>query len=92
MSCEVVAPFFARPACAVTEQAQARLHQSSHPAVRRISCACENGVLVLHGKLATYFHKQVAQETVADLEGVRLIQNQIEVVYPTGCPARAALP
>jgi osmotically-inducible protein OsmY len=67
--------------CAVTEQARRRLRNSGHPAVRRVSCQYDDGVLVLHGRLGTFFHKQVAQEAVTGLAGVHRVQNEIEVVY-----------
>jgi len=66
--------------CAITEQARARLRQCAYSSVRRVSCAFDAGVLVLQGELRTFFHKQLAQEAVADLEGVRQIRNEIEVI------------
>jgi osmotically-inducible protein OsmY len=66
--------------CAVTEQARARLKQCAYASVRRVSCAFDAGVLVLQGQLRTFFHKQLAQEAVADLEGVHQVRNEIEVV------------
>ena len=66
--------------CAVTARALSRLNQSPYAPVRQIHCGFDQGVLVLHGRLRSFFHKQVAQETVANLEGVRLVRNEIEVV------------
>ena len=66
--------------CVVTEQARTRLRQSPYTQVRRVSCAYNAGVLTLQGKLRTFFHKQLAQEAVANLEGVRHVRNEIEVV------------
>jgi osmotically-inducible protein OsmY len=59
--------------------AEARLGASPHRALRTILCKCDEGVLVLRGRLSTYFHKQLAQEIVADIEGVEQVVNQIEV-------------
>jgi osmotically-inducible protein OsmY len=64
----------------VAAVAEARLGASSHRALRTIFCTCDQGVLVLRGRLSTYFHKQLAQEIVADIEGVEQVVNQIEVV------------
>jgi osmotically-inducible protein OsmY len=64
----------------VAAVAQARLGASSHRALSAIFCKCDQGVLVLRGSLSTYFHKQMAQEIVADIEGVKQVVNQIEVV------------
>jgi osmotically-inducible protein OsmY len=40
----------------------------------------ESGGLVLRGRLPNFHHKQLAQETVRRLAGVRQIINKIEVV------------
>jgi osmotically-inducible protein OsmY len=65
--------------CPITREAVARLRRSAYAPVRRVLCAYENGVLTLFGQLQSYFHKQLAQEAVADLAGVRAIRNEIEV-------------
>lgn len=62
--------------------AEARLSASSHPALRKVRCKYDNGVLVLRGRLNTFFHSQLAQETVAKINGVRRVVNQIEIVGP----------
>ncbi len=64
----------------VKQAAQDRLHQSPHPALRQVSCECEQGVLVLRGRVPSYYCKQLAQEAVAQLEGVVQIVNEIQVV------------
>ena len=64
----------------VAAVAEARLGASSHRTLRTILCKFDQGVLVLRGRLSTYFHKQLAQEIVADIEGVEQVVNQIEVV------------
>lgn len=68
----------ARPA----ELAERCLRSNPYPALRNISCAYLNGVLVLRGCVETYYLKQVAQAAVARLEGVERIDNQIQVVTP----------
>jgi len=50
--------------------------------VRRVSCEYDGGMLRLHGCLPTFYHKQLAQEAVADLDGVLQVVNQTEVVAP----------
>jgi osmotically-inducible protein OsmY len=39
----------------------------------------ESGVVVLHGKVSSFFQKQMAQETIKRLDGVERIVNQLEV-------------
>ncbi|HEY2252076.1 MAG TPA: BON domain-containing protein, partial [Planctomycetaceae bacterium] len=56
-----------------------RLRESPYGAVRRLSCEFADGVLTLRGNVASFFHKQVAQQSVVGLEGVDQVDNQIEV-------------
>lgn len=39
--------------------------------------------LVLHGRVNSYFQKQMAQEAVRRIKGVLLIDNLLEVDWPT---------
>jgi hypothetical protein len=84
--------FALNPACAKpgTSQASIRdlaercLHSNPYLALKNISCDLLDGVLFLRGCLPTYYLKQLAQEAVADLNGVDRIDNQIQVVTPIG--------
>lgn len=58
-----------------------RLRKSPHAALRQLSCTDEDGVLVLHGQASSYYLKQLAQESIADLKGAIQIVNRIEVVF-----------
>jgi osmotically-inducible protein OsmY len=40
----------------------------------------ENGVLRLRGRVPSYYLKQLAQAAAANMEGVKRIENHIEVV------------
>lgn len=64
----------------VADLAEARLQASPYPSIRRILCGYDDGILVLHGRLPTFFHKQLAQVAVANIQGVVRIVNQIEVL------------
>ena len=69
------------PRCAnITHEARIQLRRSSYLAMRGVSCEVQAGTARLHGRLSTYFLKQVAQTIVAGVEGVRMVANQIEVV------------
>ena len=59
--------------------AQARLQASLYPPIRRIVCLFDEGLLVLRGRLPSFFHMQVAQAAVADIEGVVQVVSQVEV-------------
>jgi osmotically-inducible protein OsmY len=65
--------------CPITQKAFEQLRRSAYAPVRRVSCLFDEGVLVLFGQLQTYFHKQLAQEAVANLDGVRQVRNEIIV-------------
>src|SRR3954464_8381389 len=71
----------------VAEWAESRLRRNGYLALRNISCEHHEGVLTLWGRLPTYYLKQVAQEAVADIQGVRRIDNRIEVLAPGVKPA-----
>jgi osmotically-inducible protein OsmY len=64
----------------MAEWAENRLRGNSYLALKNISCDYEGGVLTLRGCVPSYYLKQVAQETVAPLEGVARVENQIAVV------------
>jgi len=63
----------------IAEIAEARLSASSHPALKNVFCKYDDGVLVLRGRLNSFFHTQLAQEAVRTIKGVERIVNKIEV-------------
>lgn len=67
------------PSQGVLEAARASLRKSSSIVVRAVSCDYDQGVLVLRGRVPSYYCKQLAQETVAHLPGVTQVANAIEV-------------
>jgi osmotically-inducible protein OsmY len=64
----------------LAEWAESRLRSNAYLALKNISCAFGDGVLTLRGCLPSYYLKQIAQETLAPLEGLAQIDNQIAVV------------
>jgi CheY-like chemotaxis protein len=64
--------------------AEFRLHASPYTALKNVLCVYQKGVLTLRGNLPSFHLKQLAQETVAGLEGVDQVDNQIEVAEPAG--------
>lgn len=63
----------------VAENAHRRLRRNPHRCVREVTCDYHEGVLFLHGRVPSYYFKQLAQESVRGLEGVEEIVNRIEV-------------
>ncbi len=62
------------------ELAEGCLRRNLYLALGNVPCDCRGGVLVLRGCLPSHHLKQVAQEVVAHLEGVKGVENQIQVV------------
>lgn len=63
----------------VAHDVEARLFRSGYLALRGISCELHDGIARLRGHLPTYYLKQIAQEIVGEVVGVRSVVNQIEV-------------
>ena len=63
----------------LVETATACLQASPYLAVRRLWCELEQGILFLRGDLDSFYLKQVAQETVADVNRTTRLVNKIEV-------------
>jgi osmotically-inducible protein OsmY len=71
----------------VAKAAEARLRTSPYSALKNVSCEYDDGELILHGRLGSYYHKQLAQERVRGVEGVVQVVNRTEVVIPPSLEA-----
>jgi osmotically-inducible protein OsmY len=56
------------------------LRKSSYTSLQRLSCEFDHGVLLLRGKLPSFYCKQLAQAVVSGIEGVSRVVNETEVV------------
>src|SRR5687767_10328168 len=56
-----------------------RLRAHPYLILRGITCEYHDGVLVLRGRVPSYYLKQIAQSLAARADGVERIDNQIEV-------------
>jgi hypothetical protein len=65
---------------AIEEAIAGRFRGSPYLALRNIDSAYRDGVLRLWGCLPTYYLKQLAQETVAEVASLLTIVNEIEVM------------
>ena len=72
-------PEILNPQARIKELAEERLRRNPYSPLKNVCCDYLDGVLLLRGFLPTYYLKQVAQEAVADLEGVSRTDNQIQV-------------
>ncbi len=62
-------------------RAVAALRQSSHRLLHDASCTCSNDMIVLTGVVPSFHLKQMAQEAIRTVEGVRRIDNRLQVDY-----------
>lgn len=75
---------------------QRRLHTSTYIALRDVRCIRDAGVVVLYGRVPTYFLKQLAQEIVRQTDGDCRIVNELEVdgqlagPHPAECAKQAS--
>ena len=46
----------------------------------QVQFATRRGEVTLHGSVASFFHKQMAQEALRDLDGIDEIYNELEVM------------
>ncbi len=62
------------------------IKSSPHLARHDLQCAVNEGRVVLTGVVGSYFQKQMAQEVVRRVDGVRKVENQLEVSQGEGTP------
>lgn len=72
----------------VLKSARDCLSNTSHAALRELTCEYAHGVLTLHGKVRSYYEKQLAQEAVRRVDGIRQIINKVEVFPSADWPER----
>jgi osmotically-inducible protein OsmY len=60
--------------------ARACLERTGHLFMRTVSCEYDRGVLVLRGRVPSFYLKQLALAKVRGLPGVDEVVNQIDVV------------
>ena len=63
------------------DEARQRIRSQPHLAFHRIWCEYAGGRLFLRGQVPSFYHKQLAQEAIAEMESVDQVVNEIEVVW-----------
>lgn len=56
------------------------LRSTGHPALRDLDIEIDGGVVVLWGRVPSYYQKQLAQEAAQQVNGTGRVANGIEVV------------
>ena len=71
------------PGSAIEGWAKSQLQRSAYRTVRRTTCQYHDGILTLRGCVPSFFHKQIAQSLLRDLQADVCIDNRLEVPMPT---------
>lgn len=58
------------------------LRESPHGGLCWVKCELKEGMTILHGQVSSFYLKQMAQELAKKVDGVELVVNRIEVIYP----------
>ncbi len=72
-------------------EVKVQFRRSGYAALQGVTCEFHEGTARIRGHLPTFYLKQLAQEIVCAVVGVRSVVNQIEVV-PRRAPDAAARP
>jgi osmotically-inducible protein OsmY len=67
--------------CELELRAVAALRRSGHRMLHEAGCTCSDDTIVLTGVVPSFHMKQLAQEAVRNVEGVRRIDNRLAVEY-----------
>jgi hypothetical protein len=63
----------------VERAARKRLAKTGYRSLGSVCCNYRDGTITLHGSVPSYYHKQIAQEAMRDVDNVEAIVNQIKV-------------
>jgi osmotically-inducible protein OsmY len=64
----------------IVDRLDAAILCNPHLRGRRLHVVSDAGHVVLEGKVGSYYQKQMAQEAIRRIEGVRGIDNRLEVM------------
>jgi osmotically-inducible protein OsmY len=68
-------------ALTLEERIDSAIHQDPHLSGHTLHIEMRPGRVVLHGVVRSYYLKQIAQEVVRSIDGVRQIDNRLEVAW-----------
>ena len=70
----------------VLKRVNSALAQSCHfmQHWREITCTYRDGILTLRGTVPSFYLKQVLQSTLMDVQGVRRVDNRVDVISSAG--------
>ena len=77
----LVSPADASSAPELLRRVDSAIKGNPHLTGHQVFCQEESGIVVLHGRVGSFFQKQMAQETLKNLDGVEKIINELEVEW-----------
>jgi osmotically-inducible protein OsmY len=79
-ACSAVALVEALEAPGLAERVARALRATGYPALRAVEVSAHGGLIVLHGRVPSYYLKQLAQAGALTVPGVQELRNDLEVV------------
>ncbi len=71
---------------ALVQRLDSAIRGNPHLGGHQVFCFEEGGTVVLQGRVRSYFQKQMAQESLRNLEGVERIVNDLQVDWFASSP------
>jgi len=68
------------PIICLEDRVQNAIDHNPYLTRRQLRCEASEGHVVIHGKVRSFFQKQMAQESVRKVDGIVTIENCLEVV------------
>ena len=63
----------------VLERVRVLMREAPYHCLKQVACDFHEGVLTLRGRVPSFYLKQIAQELVANLVGVEVLRNHLDV-------------
>jgi osmotically-inducible protein OsmY len=70
----------------LVERVERALRATGYPALRTIDVSVQRGLVVLQGRVPSYYLKQKAQAITLSLSGVSELHNDVEVIFRSHRP------
>lgn len=70
-------------AIALVQRLDSAIKGNPHLSGHQVFCSEEGGTVILHGRVRSYYQKQMAQEALRNLQGVERIVNDLQVDWLT---------
>ena len=65
----------------LAEQMSDAVVHNPHLKQRQVHFETDNGRVIINGSVQSYFEKQMAQEALRQIQGIKSIENQLEVIW-----------